>query len=126
MSREAERKATMYFYPRHISQNAVDALASVGLTFSGNELFIPENEYTSESDAAFSAKGVRLVRRLITFSGHAEAPKTYSTLHGDMVPSGVDLNQCRICGYWMSRKMTYSDEEQHNRLCRPQYEWILA
>ena len=49
------------------------------------------------------------------YTGYIPAPKVYSTLVGDMVSTGVDLYQCPECGYWMSEKMSPSDEMRHDR-----------
>ena len=114
----------MWFYPKYISQDAIEALQSVGLELKGGEMVIPENEVGDENTIV--ARGVKIVRRKIRFSGHQDAPKTWSSLEGDMVPSGVDRDQCPKCGYWLDRKMRISEENEHVRQCHPQYEWVLA
>lgn len=55
------------------------------------------------------------------YTGFIEAPKVFSTLENGMVSTGVDLWQCPDCGYWMSKKMSPSDEREHDRQCRPRW-----
>lgn len=121
----------MFFYPKYISQEAIDALKSVGIEMvdSGgwNEFEIPDSLIREKNKNSISlTNGARLERHQLTFHGHQDPPKVWSSLEGDMVYSGRDLNQCRICGKWMSDKPSPSDEREHNRNCSPQYKWELA
>ena len=121
----------MWFYPKYISQEAIEALQSVGIEMvqwgGWNEFEIPDHLIREKSaDFIVLTNGVRLGRRQLTFSGHQDPPKVWSSLEGDMVYSGRDMDQCRTCGRWMSDKPSPSDAREHNRNCSPQYEWVFA
>ena len=90
------------------------------------KLYIPDEIISTRDDMSFTVKDVSLVKRLLRFNGHQDPPKVWSSLEGDMVYSGRDLDQCHICGRWLSDKMSPSDEREHDRDCSPQYQWLLA
>jgi hypothetical protein len=61
-------------------------------------------------------QGVQGVPKRV-YSGFIPAPMVYDSSVGDMVPTGVSLSQCPLCGYWMSEKASNSEEQQHDRQC---------